>query len=349
MRKFKYRAAVAAAALAATLTAAGCAGSGPAESADGLTGVRVGLAIPTMNTALINLAMAADMDEANGLDFQPTMAGAGSTNQISALLAREFEFAGVGTSTAVDAFAEGAPIQIAAGTGSLINNVVLATDVADRLGVGDTAPFAEKIEALRGLTIASSPPGSTSSSTLRYLVEQQGMDPDRDLSIVPVSDPSAIVAGIRRGQFDGSFFGTGIADSNVADGSGKLWLSLPRDNTAEFGDLVGVSMVVNKAYAESNPEVVAAFHKTMADTRELVATDPARAAEILKSDVFETLDPTVFDIAWEQARTGYPAGATFTPTQWDKYKELYGSASENDLDEVSYEDLVAPPARGAGE
>ncbi|GAB7099450.1 ABC transporter substrate-binding protein [Thermobifida fusca] len=346
-RSGAFRALALAAALTFTLSACGPSESdGPAQNEDGLTTVRVGLAEPTFNTALINLVIDEDIDANHGLDMQPTRSGAGSTNQIAALRAGEYDFAGVGTATAADAVAEGAGLVIVAGTGGLINNIVLNADVAKGLDVAPDDPVEERIKALRGLTIATSPPGSSSNLTLRHLVQQHGLDPDKDLNIVPVTDTSSIVAGIRQGKFDGSFFGVGVADANIADGSGTLWISLPRGDIEEFNELIGVCIVSTREFVDNNPEIVEAFHAALAEAQEFVASDPEAAGKALHENSFANLDADVFATAWEQAQTGYPEGVLFTRENWETYLELFGDASDKDLESIVYEDFVAEPARG---
>ena len=337
---------LAAGALALT-TACGDNGASAADQpSDGLTTVRVGLAIPTFNTALINYVLQEDIDSEHGLNMEPTMGGAGSTNLVAALRSGSFDIVGIGTATAVDANAEGAGLVVVGGTGGLINNIVLNSKIAEGLGVDSEAPIEERIRALKGLTIASSPPGSSSNSTLRYLVEKYGLDPDKDLSIVPVSDPSAIVAGIRQGKFDGSFFGVGIADVNIADGSGELWVSLPRGDVEAFNDLVGVVLVTTKKYLSENPEAVEAVHASLADAQKRVEADPIKAGEVLQEKTFKNLDKEVFDAAWDQAKDGFPDEAAFTSENWQTYKELFQPSSKKDYSVIKYEELVAPPARG---
>jgi NitT/TauT family transport system substrate-binding protein len=337
---------VTALAASALMFAAACGGDdAKPNAAGGPSKVKVYLAVPTLNTALINLVLAEDLDNKNGLEMEVTKSGAGSTNQIAALRAGEFDFVGTGTATAVDANAEGAGLMIVGGTGGLINNLVLKSDVADKLNVSPDAPVEERIKALRGLTIASSPPGSSSSATLRYLISKAGLDPDKDVEIAPVQDGSAIVAGIRAGKFDGSFFGVGVADANIADGSGKLWISLPRGDIKEFDKLVGVAIVTTQKFANEHPDEVAKFHAALSDAQEMVANDPKAAGESLRKYAFPKLGEKEFDIAWEQARTGYPAGVKFSRESWQVFVDLFQPFSKKDYSTISYEDLVAPPAR----
>jgi NitT/TauT family transport system substrate-binding protein len=348
--RFGFRLPVLLAAGALLLTGCGspdaAKGSGPSEAGESLTSVRVGLAVPTFNTSLINYVLQEDLDAEHGLDMVATMGGAGSTNQVAALRSGAFDIVGAGTATVVDANAEGADLVVVGGTGGLINNIVLNSKVADGLSVGPDAPTGERIKALRGLTIATSPPGSSSNATLRYLVKEYGLDPDKDLSIVPVNDPSAIVAGIRQGRFDGSFFGVGIADVNIADGSGELWVSLPRGDVESFNDLVGVVLITTRDYLAKNPEAVAAVHASLAEAQQRVDDDPEQVGKVLHEKVFTDLDKDVFDTAWKQAQGGFPQGANFTPEGWQVYKDLFQPTSEKDFSTIRYEDLVAPSARG---
>jgi NitT/TauT family transport system substrate-binding protein len=334
-----------------SLLLAGCgapeaAEGGESTAGDSLTNVRVGLAIPTFNTSLIHYVVQEDLDAEHGLDMVTSMGGAGSTNQVAALRSGAFDIVGVGTATVIDANAEDAGLVIVGGTGGLINNIVLNSAVVDGLPVGPDAPIEERIRALKGLTIATSPPGSSSNATLRYLVEQYGLDPDKDLSIVPVNDPSAIVAGIRQGQYDGSFFGVGIADVNIADDSGELWVSLPRGDVESFNDLVGVVLITTEKYLAENPEAVAAVHASLADAQQRVVDDPEEVGKVLQEKVFTDLDRDVFDAAWEQAKHGFPTGAKFTKESWQVYKDLFQPTSEKDFSTIDYEELVAPSARG---
>ncbi len=316
------------------------------EPPDDLRTVKVYVAVPTMNTALINLALAEDLGKKHGIELEVVKSGAGSTNQVAALRSGQFDFAGSGTATVADANAEGAGLVIVGGTGGLINNLVLNTDVAADLDVTADDPVEERIRALEGMTIATSGPGSTSNISLRLILEKYGLTPDEDVTIAPVNDQSAIVAGIRRGQYDGSFYGVGVADVNVADGSGELWMSLPRGDIEDFDDLVGVVLISSDTFVKENPEIVEAFHATLADAEAMVRDDPEAAGRALKESSFPDVGDEEFDLAWEQAQNGFPEGAYFTAANWETFMDLYQSSSEKDYTQLSYEETVATPARG---
>ncbi len=125
-----------------------------------------------------------------------------------------------------------------------------------------------------------------------------------------------------------------------------LWISLPRGDIEEFNELIGVCIVSTREFVDNNPEIVEAFHAALAEAQEFVASDPEAAGKALHENSFANLDADVFATAWEQAQTGYPEGVLFTRENWETYLELFGDASDKDLESIVYEDFVAEPARG---
>ncbi len=57
---------------------------------------------------------------------------------------------------------------------------------------------------LKGLKLGVSTPGASSDNTLRYLLRQAGLDPDKDVKIIPVGNPDTQLAALAHGQIDGT-------------------------------------------------------------------------------------------------------------------------------------------------
>lgn len=330
------------AALVGILTACG---GGASPSVEGP--IKVGV-VPSINTAMPNLAIDEQLGEPHEIELErTTIAGAGSTNQVAALLSGDIDIAVGGTNTVVDAVAEGADIQIIGGVAPLLFSIVLNTDVAAGLDVADNAPWKDKIRALKGLKLAVSPPGSTGNSVLRTLLADAGLDPDKDVELVPITDASAVPPGISQGSYDGSFMALGSGEVNVADGSGTLWLSLPQGEVPAFDDLVGVVSFTTTRFAEANPGVVKGVHNAFADAQQMSVDDPNKAAQVLKQSIFAELEPGVFDQIWNQAQGSYPEGMNFTRKNWQTFLDLFAEDSKKDYGSVEYADLVAEPGRGS--
>jgi NitT/TauT family transport system substrate-binding protein len=314
--------------------------------ADSVQTVKIGI-VPTVNTAMAHLAVHEGLGEEFGIDLESTtISGAGSTNQVAALLSGDLDVAIGGTNTVIDAIAEGADLKVVGGISPLNFSVVLNKKVADGLGVSVDASTEEKIQALKGLKIAASPPGSTGNSVLRTILEDAGLNPDRDVSVVPITDLGAIPAGINRGTYDASFVAVGAGEVSVASGDGVLWLSIPRGDFEVLNNFIGVVSFTSTKYAEENPELVEAAHKSFEAAQEMTSENPDEVAKILKDTIFAELDQAVFDEAWSQVQNAYPAGMDFTQDHWDTFVELFDETSDKDYASLDYEEFSTEPARG---
>ncbi|MGY1722261.1 ABC transporter substrate-binding protein [Blastococcus sp. SYSU DS0533] len=342
-----------AAVLALTLSACGggddeksSADSGGQQGAQELTTVKIGL-VPTVNTAMPHLAVEEHLGEEFGIDLQSTtIAGAGSTNQVAALLSGDLDVAIGGTNTVVDAIAEGADVKIIAGVGPLNFSVVLNKKVADGLDVDVEDDPEDRVKALKGLKIAVSPPGSTGNSVLRTILENAGLNPDRDVEMVPITDLGAIPAGLNSGQFDASFVAVGAGEVSVASGDAVLWLSVPKGDLEELNDFMGIVAFTSGRYAQANPDTIDAVHDTLVAAQEMTTEDPDEVAKVLKSTIFAELDQKVFDEVWSQVESAYPEGMSFTEDNWDTFVDLFDEASEKDYASLNYDDFVVKAARG---
>jgi len=331
------------------LALAGCGGSatdGGGSGDEGPSTVRIGIT-PSVNNATMNLAVDAKLGDAHGYTLErTTVGGAGSTNQVSALLAGDLDVAVGGTNTIIDAIAQGAELQIIAGMAPLLFSLTLNGEAAEASGVDADAPIADRVEALKGLKIAASPSGSTGNIVLRTILETYGVDPDEDVTLVPLNDLGAVPAGLMQGTFDASFAAVGTGEVAVASGDAETWLSLPQGDIPEFEPYVGIVAYAGTEYIENNPEAVEATIAGLNDAQAMTVDDPDEAGALLKESIFAEMDDAVFEETWSQVEGSYIEGSTFTEENWQTIVDLFDETSDNDYAAMTYDDLVAEIARG---
>jgi len=336
-------------AIVTALALAACAAgepSAPATGSGGAAVVRVGIT-PSVNNATMNLAIDADLGKAHGIKLQrQNIAGAGSTNQVAALLAGDVDVAVGGTNTVIDAIAKGADLEIIAGMAPLLFSITVNSEAAQKTGVSPDAPIKDRILALKGMRIAVSPSGSTGNTVLRTILQDAGLNPDSDVRFVPLSDLGAIPAGLIQGTYDASFAAVGTGEVAVDAGKAVTWVSLPKGDVENLKDYQGIVTYSSSKYIDANPKVAEAVHAALNDAQKMTVDQPDQAATLLKSTIFKELDQGVFDKTWAQVKDAYTEGSTFTSQNWETLKTLFDQSSENDYAALSYDDLVAPFARG---
>ncbi|MEE2058428.1 ABC transporter substrate-binding protein [Rhodococcus artemisiae] len=335
------------AALTLAVTACGSQPTQLASNEEGITTVRI-TSTQSFNTALPALLVEGDFAEQYGLNFERVdIAGSGSSNQMAAILSGDADIAGAGSNTVVDAYLGGADVQIIAGDGDLIQSLVVSNDAIERFGVDVDAGPRERVQALRGMTIGAGPTGSAGNSSLRVVLTDAGLDPDRDVTLVPLADTgSAVAAGLEGGTFDATWAPVGSGEIAVVRGNATTLISVPAGDAPALDGYVCNVIFAPTRFIEQNPDLVDRIREALAEATRLTKEEPEEAGEILKNSIYSGMDQDVFDLAWGQAVQGYHEGNLYTSEDWDSFVEIFDEFSENDYTSVEYESLVNPVARG---
>lgn len=142
----------------------------------------------------------------------------------------------------------------------------------------------QSLQGLKGKTIVSAGKGTVPEYGLRYLLVQNGIDPDKDLTIEWKSEQNECVAALASGAAEiavmpqpfvtvaqGKVEGLRVAVSLTEE-----WEKL--DNGSAM--LTGV-VVTRRSFAEEHPEAVEAFLRDYADSVAWVNGQPADAAQLI--------------------------------------------------------------------
>jgi len=289
----------------------------------------------------VPLAMIANrIDSAHGfkVDLQPF--GTSSTISIDAVLAGEAMFGSVGTLTALQAIRQGADLKIIA---AIVNNVqvmVIRNEVAQKLGVSPTASIADRVRALKGLIVATGAVGSTHYQILRSYLLQYGLDPDKDVRLVGIAEPSALVAGLEQKRFDAIAYASPLVELAIARGFGQVWISGPRGDVPGSENIKTGCIIVRTETLEKNREQVDALRTALTDALLKIQHEPDVIGKKLHEMYFSNLDGTVWNTAWNANTTAYPTSLAFTREAFDywiandpKGPESYKNV---DYDKITY-------------
>ena len=161
---------------------------------------------------------------------------------------------------------------------------VLAVNTLGVLYIVENGDAVQSIDDLRGQTIVAAGKGSTPEYALRYLLRENGIDPDRDIAIDWKSEHAECVAALASGQATVALlpqpFVT-VAQSKIeglrmAIDLNAVWSAL--DNGSAL--ITGV-IVARRQAVEENPEAVRAFLREYAESVAWTNENAADAAAII--------------------------------------------------------------------
>lgn len=162
---------------------------------------------------------------------------------------------------------------------------VLAVNVLGVLYIGEyNTENLNSLEDLKGQTIYATGKGSTPEYFLRYVLSQNGMDPDKDVTIEWKSEPSEVVALLNAEQKGIAMLPQPyVTAAAVQLGEGfRVALSISDEwEKLDNGTLCTTAVVMGrKEFVEQNPEAAGKFLEELAASVEWVNENVAEAAQL---------------------------------------------------------------------
>ena len=191
---------------------------------------------------------------------------------------------------------------------------VLAVNTLGVLYLAEKGDTVHSVEDLRGKTIYSSGKGSTPEYALTYLLSQNGIDPETDVTIEWKSEHSECVAALAAEEnaiamLPQPFLTTAqLKDESirVALDLTEEWERLSSTSDTPATLITGVA-VVRKAFAEENPELVQDFLAKYQASVDYVTSDTDGAAALVGK--FDIVPEAVAKQALPKCNITFIAGA----------------------------------------
>lgn len=145
-------------------------------------------------------------------------------------------------------------------------------------------PGADMAEFLRGKTIIAGRYGGSPNVLTRYLLKENGLDPDADVTLLENADASTVTAMLKYGQGD---IGNG-GEPQISEGVTAGIFEEPFVAFPDLGDYAYSVIGVKKSAMEQQPETCAAFVRAMMKALQTVQDDRETAERVLALE-FPTL------------------------------------------------------------
>ena len=161
---------------------------------------------------------------------------------------------------------------------------VLAVNTLGVLYIVETGESVQSIADLKGQTIVAAGKGSTPEYALRYLLSENGVDPDNDVTIDWKSEHSECVAALASGQASIALlpqpFVT-VAQSKIEGLRMALDLTAEWDALDNGSTLITGVIVARRGFVEEHPAAVSTFLSYYAASVDWVNANTADAAALI--------------------------------------------------------------------
>jgi NitT/TauT family transport system substrate-binding protein len=293
----------------------------------------------SFNFVPIYIAQTAGFFKQEGIDLSVVLAG-GGPKAMTALIGGGGQYSASVFFDSMMAHRRGLTDVRTLATLSLFQNpMALLNSVAKERKITLDMPLKQRLEAMKGLKIGVTTPGATSDMFMRYIFRANGLNPDRDLQIIPLGGVSAQIAALQAGRVDGC---SCLPPVDVIAGAQGLTMEV-LDRLTDFPQLAGVTYGTLHgldSYNKAHPEVTDAVMRALARATLLIAHD-SNAAKQATRPFLKELDEKTYDDAWTTYYPEMPSTLDISKDSFDK--ELAFEAAvlpPHDDSGLKYEDIV---------
>ena len=197
------------------------------------------------------------------------------------------------------------------------SHVVVRKELLDAAGVTEASPDAARMAVLRGLRMGTTGPGAAPDNLLRWLAVHAGLDPNRDLRLVPIQGGGpGMVAGLQQKVIDGFCLSSPSADIAVARAGCAYLFDMAANPPAELNPYCYI--VASTAERTLREKREALVRYAMGVTLALRAIAADKSAFQAFAVPFLELDPLIADRAFASNSQIYFTDAVPSPALFAK-------------------------------
>lgn len=187
---------------------------------------------------------------------------------------------------------------IAATTIGYGTKIVLRKDLAEKLNITSSMPVADRIKALKGLKIGITGVGSGTDQVTRTVLEQGGIDPDKDVQIVAIGDANNLPPALAGKRIDAFTMTQPVPQQSIASGDAVMLIDPAAGDVPSLQSSLQNGVVMTPDYISKHRDVATNIYDAMAEADQMLEADKEKMRALVKSKRFNEMAQATFDVAF---------------------------------------------------
>lgn len=253
--------------------------------------VRMSQAVDSVAYVAVDYARVAGFYAAEGVEVEQIISRGGGPD-VAALVSGDVEFNTAAPTYQLNTIRHGRDVILIHNyIKSMNQSLVVSADAVKRAGVAAGAPIADRLKALKGMTLGITQPGAMTDQHIRFLLRKGGVDV-KDVKLVAIGGAQALVTALETKQIDGFAISLGPDRTAVSRGA-VMWVDNLRGDVAGLSPFPMVNLYTTKRFADSNPQIVRkVVRATQRAVKDMADKSPEDLARILQAR-YKSMDPEV--------------------------------------------------------
>jgi len=222
----------------------------------------------------------------------------GGGPDIRALIAGDVDFSFTTGDNVILAHQEGKRlVMVMSGLNKLFINWAIHKDAAKSKGITESTPLAEKIKALKGMTIGVTNAGALTAHLASFVVRKAGLNPQTDVNIVPVGSGPTWLAALENRKVDVALTAPPTPDTAVSRGFAISFINNAKGEDPSIAEFLMENLIVRPDTLTKDPEAVRRMVRALTRANQWALKSTAE-------QVAEALKPSMTTIAADLLMSG---------------------------------------------
>ena len=245
--------------------------------------IRLTMPVVALSMTPVYVAKAGGYFAQEGLDVEMIMTN-GSGPDIKALIAGDVDFTFTPGDNVMLAYQEGKrTVIVMTGFHRLIINWAMHTDVARARGITETTPLAEKLRALKGLTVGVTQAGALTAHLASFVIRQAGYVPQQDVNVIPVGSGPTWLAALENRKVDVALTATPVPETAINHGYAMMFINNAKGEDPSIPEFLMECLITRPDVLEKNADLVRRMARALVHANTWALSHrPDQVAEALK-------------------------------------------------------------------
>ncbi len=263
----------------------------PAAEAQSPRKVKLTMPVVALSMTPVYLAQAKGYFAEEGLDVEVTSTGGGGPD-IRALIAGEVDFSFTTGDQVIIAYQEGKPlVMVMNGVQRVFLNWAIHKDAAKEKGVTETTPLADKLKALKGLTVGVTTPAALTAHIAAFVIRKAGYVPQQDVKIIPIGAGPTWLAALENRKVDVALTAPPVPETAIRRGHAIMFINNAKGEDPSMSEFLMVNLVVRPETLKKDPDLVRRMTRALVKANKWsLSAKPEEVADALKP-TFGKTDP----------------------------------------------------------
>lgn len=170
--------------------------------------------------------------------------------------------------------------------------IVASNDLMKRANITAQTSVDDRIRALKGARVGISAPGASTDTLLRMILPPRGLNPNTDITMVPLGTGGPLLAGLEKGAVDAIVWLSPIPETAEKRGVGRVLINQGRGDVPELRGFYYLGDFTTRQFIKQNPKVVQAWLNGTAKAIKFIRENPEQVVDLAKK-MYPDADQTV--------------------------------------------------------